>query len=89
MAQELTTRAGRMRRVLTAEFSPSELEIVDQSDLHKGHAGHTAAGETHFDVRIRAPRLAALSRVARHRAVTDALKAEFASGLHALSIDAG
>lgn len=89
MAQELTTRAGRMRSVLTAEFAPSELEIVDQSELHKGHAGHSPAGETHYDVRIRSPKLAALSRVARHRAVMDALKTEFAAGLHALSIDAG
>ncbi len=88
MRQELTSREERMRAALTAAFSPSELQIVDESDLHKGHAGHSPSGETHYAVRIRADALKALSRVQRHRAVNEAVAAEFASGLHALSIDA-
>lgn len=78
-----------MRAVLTAEFFPSELEIVDESDLHKGHAGASPSGETHFSVRIRSAALAGLSRVERHRRINAALAGEFAGGLHALSIDAG
>jgi BolA protein len=39
-------------------------------------------------VRISGGALAPLSRLARHRAINDALAAEFASGLHALSIRA-
>jgi BolA protein len=62
---------------------------VDESELHHGHAGSQPGGETHYAVRIRAPQLAGLSRVARHRAVNEALAGEFAAGLHALSIDAG
>jgi BolA protein len=89
MSQELTSRAMRIRSALTAAFSPATLEIVDESHLHHGHAGSQPGGETHYSVRIRAPELGALSRVARHRAVNDALKAEFETGLHALSIDAG
>lgn len=88
MPQELTTRAERIRAALTAAFSPSELDIVDESHLHHGHAGAAPGGETHYAVRIRAPAFGGLSRLARHRAVNDALKAEFASGLHALHIDA-
>ena len=38
-------------------------------------------------MRIISARFAGLSRVARQRAVTDALADEFASGLHALSLD--
>jgi BolA family transcriptional regulator, general stress-responsive regulator len=88
MPQELTSRSERIRSALAAAFSPSVLEIVDESHLHHGHAGAAPGGETHYSVRIRAEQLSKLSRVARHRAVTDALKAEFATGLHALSIDA-
>jgi stress-induced morphogen len=88
MSQELTSRATRIRSALTAAFSPSTLEIVDESHLHHGHAGAAPGGETHYSVRIRAEQLANLSRVARHRAVNDALAGEFATGLHALSIDA-
>ncbi len=86
--QELTSRAERMRAALEAAFTPSELEITDESELHRGHAGASPEGETHYRIRIRAPGLAALSRVARHRAVNDAVAAEFDTGLHALSIDA-
>ncbi len=88
MPQELTTRSERMRSALAAAFSPTELDIVDESHLHHGHAGAAPGGETHYAVKIRAPALAAMTRLNRHRAVNDALKAEFAAGLHALHIDA-
>ena len=77
-----------MKAALTAAFSPDLLEIDDESHLHHGHAGAAPDGETHYAVRIRAPVFAGLSRVARHRAINQALAAEFASGLHALSIQA-
>jgi BolA protein len=88
MPQELTSRAERMKAALTAAFSPELLEIDDESHLHHGHAGAAPGGETHHAVRIKAPAFAGLSRVAKHRAVNAALAAEFASGLHALSIQA-
>lgn len=88
MAQELTSRTERIRAALEAAFSPGLLEIVDESHLHHGHAGAAPGGETHYSIRIRADALAPLSRVAKHQAINEALKAEFASGLHALSIRA-
>lgn len=78
-----------MRAALAAAFSPTELDIVDESHLHHGHAGAAPGGQTHYSVKIRAAAFASLSRLAKHRAVNDALKAEFAAGLHALHIDAG
>jgi BolA protein len=88
MPQELTSRAERIRSALAAAFSPAELDIVDESHLHHGHAGAAPGGETHYSVRIRSAAFAGQSRLARHRAVNDALKAEFEAGLHALHIDA-
>lgn len=88
MPQELTSRSERIRTALAAAFSPTELDIVDESHLHHGHAGAAPGGETHYAVKIRAEAFAGLSRLARHRAVNDALKGEFDSGLHALHIDA-
>jgi BolA protein len=86
--KELTSRKERIAGSLTASFRPSALDIVDESDRHAGHAGAHPEGETHFRVRIVSAAFAGLSRVERHRAVTAALKREFDSGLHALSIDA-
>ena len=77
-----------MKAALTAAFSPTELQIEDESARHHGHAGAQPGGETHYAIKIRASAFAGLTRIARHRAVNDALAQEFALGLHALSIDA-
>lgn len=86
--KELTSRKERIAASLTTRFAPSALDVIDESDRHAGHAGARPEGETHFKVRIVSAAFAGLSRVERHRAVTTALAAEFAAGLHALSIDA-
>ncbi|MEZ5938508.1 MAG: BolA family protein [Hyphomonadaceae bacterium] len=75
-----------MAEALNRVFSPSILEIEDQSQLHAGHAGARPGGETHYAVRIVADALAGKSRIERHRAVNDALAEEFRTGLHALTI---
>ena len=86
--KELTGRKERIRASLTTGFSPVALEVVDESDRHAGHTGASPQGETHFKVKIVSAAFAGQSRVARHRAITAALAAEFAGGLHALSIEA-
>jgi BolA protein len=75
-----------MRAALEAAFSPTSLEILDESGSHAGHVG-ASGGETHFRVRMASPAFAGLSRVARQRAVMDALQPEFATGLHALALE--
>lgn len=88
MPQELTSRLERMRAALIAAFSPTELDIVDESHLHHGHAGARPGGETHYAVKVRSPAFTGMTRLARHRAVNEALRTEFDAGLHALHIDA-
>jgi BolA family transcriptional regulator, general stress-responsive regulator len=72
---------------LSLKFAPSHLEVVDESEKHRGHAGARPGGETHFRVRISSPQLDPLSRVAQHRAVMETLDAELKSGVHALAIE--
>ncbi len=69
-------------------FSPSRLEVEDQSDRHAGHAGAREGGGTHFRVEITSEAFSGQNRVARQRAVMKALESEFADRLHALSISA-
>ena len=78
----------RITELLEAAFSPLTVNVVDESDRHKGHAGARPEGETHFRVRIVAEAFRGKSRVAAHRMVHTALKSEFERGLHALAIDA-
>ena len=78
----------RIEARLTEALAPARLEIVDESALHAGHAGARAGGETHYRVSVVSAAFAGRSRVQRHRLVYEALAAEFASGVHALSLDA-
>jgi BolA protein len=80
------TAQERITRTLQEAFRPARLNVVDESHLHKGHAGHRPEGETHFRVRIAADAFAGLTRVDAHRMVNAALADEFARGLHALAI---
>jgi BolA protein len=73
---------------LTEAFAPVDLQVVDESHLHKGHAGHRPEGETHFRIRIAARAFAGKSRVETHRMINAALADELAAGLHALAIEA-
>lgn len=79
-------RADRITGILTARLAPDLLRVADDSARHAGHAGAAPGGETHFTVLAVAAVFQGQSRVARSRAVHDALGAEFASGLHALSL---
>jgi BolA protein len=81
-----SSRAQRITECLTATFAPSTLRVVDDSRLHAGHAGAGPGGETHYTVTMVAEAFRGMTRVARSRAVHDALAAEFAGGLHALAL---
>jgi len=80
------SRFNRISAILTETFRPSLLEILDESHLHRGHHGHTGRDETHFCVTISSAEFSGKSRVAVHRLIHAALKAELDSGLHALRI---
>ena len=78
--------AAAIEEKLRAGLAPSRLEIADESDRHRGHAGWRAGGETHFRVTIVSDRFAGLARVERHRAVNALVADELAGPVHALSI---
>lgn len=80
------TYAKRMEAKLQAAFAPSELQIIDQSEDHRGHGGYQEGGETHFKIIIRAAAFNDMNRVAQQRAVMAALKAELDERVHALAL---
>ena len=78
-----------MRQRLTEAFTPSRLEVVDESEGHRGHGGWREGGGTHWRIRMEAPGLAAMTRVQRHRAVHAALGPELIGRIHALALEVG
>ncbi|MDR6264714.1 MULTISPECIES: BolA family protein [Rhodobacterales] len=81
------TMKQRMEDKLSAEFSPQHLEIIDESEDHRGHGGYREGGETHFRIVMRSDKLRGMSRVARQRAVMICVKAEMDERVHALALD--
>jgi BolA protein len=72
---------------LSDKFAPEHLEVTDDSQRHRGHAGWREGGETHFHIRIATRHFAGMNRLAQHRAVMDTLDAELKNGVHALTIE--
>jgi len=72
---------------LNNAFSPSFLNVIDESENHRGHGGWREGGETHFRVQIAAAAFDGMNRVARHRAINDILADELAASVHALALE--
>ncbi len=72
---------------LRHEFSPTSLEVLDESEQHRGHAGYREGGQSHFRVRIVAPQFEGMSRVARQRAIYKVLDQEMREQIHALALE--
>ena len=77
--------ADEMREKLTG-LAPSQLEIIDESESHRGHGGWREGGETHFRIRMSSPRFEGLNRVARHRLVHQTL-GDIVPRIHALALE--
>ncbi len=79
---------AEIEAALQEAFHPGLLEVQDDSDSHRGHAGHDGRGESHFNVKIRAEAFQGMNRVAQHRAVHKAL-GDIVPRIHALALDIG
>ncbi|MET1415893.1 BolA family protein [Roseibium sp. HPY-6] len=72
---------------LTTAFAPDFLNVIDESENHRGHGGWREGGETHFRVQISAKAFEGMNRVARHRAINELLSEELEHGVHALALE--
>ncbi|NLS06644.1 BolA family transcriptional regulator [Rhizobium sp. P32RR-XVIII] len=82
------TLQTRIEAKLTEAFAPERLDVINESHLHAGHQPDiTGMGETHMRVRIVSAKFAGMTRLARHRAITELLKPELDAGLHALAVE--
>ena len=80
-------RVEMIRARLTKTLQPAELEIIDESARHAGHAG-AASGGGHFIVNIVAAAFNEKTLIQRHRLVYDAVNDIMHREIHALSIQA-
>jgi len=78
-------KVALIKERLQSALSPSQLEVIDESDAHVGHAGHQGGGR-HFAINIAATPLQQLSRVEAHRNIYNLLSDLFPDQIHALKI---
>lgn len=69
-----------------ARLQPTRLQVLDESEDHRGHGGWREGGQTHFRIRMSAPRFAGMSRVQRHRLVHKTL-GDIVPRIHALALE--
>ena len=79
--------AERIRKRL-ASLQPQRIELLDESEAHRGHAGYREGGGTHWRLTIVAPAFSGQPTVARHRMVYQALGDLMQHPIHALAITA-
>ena len=75
-----------IRSKLEQAFAPRHLEVVDDSESHRGHAGYQEGGQSHFSVAIASEAFESMTRIQRHRAVHAALGPELIGRIHALAL---
>ena len=77
-----------MLRRLNEALHPTRIELVDDSEQHRGHGGYNPAGESHFSLTIESDAFGGKSRVERQRMVYSALGDLMKERVHALTISA-
>jgi len=80
--------ATDMLKRLNSAFPDAKVELIDDSEKHRGHGGYNPAGESHFTLEIESAAFAGRSRVERQRMVHRALGELVGERVHALSIRA-
>ena len=80
------TTKEKIEKILRVNLSIQKLTVVDDSNLHIGHAGAREGGESHFSILIVSSSFKGKTLIQRHRMVNEALKDELKSQIHALTI---
>lgn len=80
--------ADVIRGLLLEKYTPSYLQVEDESWKHAGHAQARQTGGGHYRVVVVSQFFKGMSRVERHQAVYQTLSFGQTNQIHALSIQA-
>ena len=84
-APDNSARIERMHQLISDVLAPEQLEIIDDSHKHIGHAG-AKGGLGHFTVIIKSQALEGKRMLQQHRLIYDALGDMMQTDIHALAI---
>ncbi|MFK7838929.1 MAG: BolA family protein [Bdellovibrionales bacterium] len=78
--------AEKIKARICENINVDEIEIVNESHLHKGHAGDDGSGETHFKLKVVSSDFKNLTKINAQRLVNKSIFECFNEGLHAVSM---
>ncbi|MHC9510081.1 BolA family protein [Kangiella sp. M94] len=78
-------RLERMQQMIQDALNPTQLEVIDDSHKHIGHAG-AKEGKGHFTVVIKSEALEGKRMLQQHRMIYEALGGMMETDIHALAI---
>tara|TARA_Y100001970_G_C14194107_1_gene837090 strand:+ start:1594 stop:1848 length:255 start_codon:yes stop_codon:yes gene_type:complete len=81
------SRKKRIEFILLENIKDWEIEVIDNSFLHKGHNNFDGNQETHFKINLQNKSINKPNRLEIHRKINALLENEFLNGLHALEIN--
>ena len=76
----------KIKNKLISDINPTEISVINQSHLHKGHDGYSP--NSHFRVKVISHQFKDKSRLDRHKMVYNSLSDLIESEIHALKIKA-
>lgn len=79
-------RINQIEAAVRAAIQPSSLTVIDESHLHRGHAGARPYGQSHFKVAAVSAAFEGKNRVQRQQMVYRALGDAVGNEIHALSM---
>ena len=84
-APDNSARIEKMNQLIADALQPEQLDIIDDSHKHIGHAG-AKGGLGHFTVVIKSDALEGKRMIQQHRMIYDALGDMMQTDIHALAI---
>ena len=81
------SRQKIIEQKIRENFSIEKLEVIDESEMHRGHSGFQEGGESHFRIRLISADFEGQSRLARHRSLYEAIGKQLLNDIHALALE--
>lgn len=78
-------RKTLIEQLLTQQLQPQQLQVIDESYAHLGHAG-SATGASHFAIEIKAEALNNLTKLKQHQKIYEVIGHLIPEEIHALRI---
>jgi len=77
----------KIKDAITRAININHLEVINESNLHAGHAGDDGSGQTHFKLVVVSNAFLECNRIQRQRMINTIIGPLFEEGLHAVSME--